>query len=305
MNIFSKFSDLLTTILVSILLLMIIVLWTIYWRESKKNQNKIIENQNIDKPLPWPIPHKEFTDNEQYHFVIIDNFIGEPIMSELRKKCPSVNDEQAIEFSKQPIGEELAVLWNSHPEESYINQGIIVNRDEPHYFFNSQIWFDWVSTVLNLKNKIKSCLKWQYHTFLNNANGIWLHTDQFEELRNKRSVLVLMYVHKEWNLEYGGELKIFQRKEIDQVKYSNIPLIKGYQFKIPMNDLKNNVIRADTVGGEASKKGIFDYHTIKTIEPIPNRIVLIDHTNFENIHGVLPCNSDVNRLVVQQWLSIE
>ena len=52
-----------------------------------------------------------------------------------------------------------------------------------------------------------------------------------------------------------------------------------------MNNLKNNVIRADTVGGEASKKGIFDYHTIKTIEPIPNRIVLIDHTNFENIHG--------------------
>ena len=52
-------------------------------------------------------------NNEQYHFVIIDNFIGEPIMSELRNKCPNPNDKDAIEFSKQPIGENLAVLWNS------------------------------------------------------------------------------------------------------------------------------------------------------------------------------------------------
>ena len=31
--------DILTTLLISILLLMIIVLWTIYWRESKNYKN--------------------------------------------------------------------------------------------------------------------------------------------------------------------------------------------------------------------------------------------------------------------------
>ena len=298
--------DILTTLLISILLLMIIVLWTIYWRESKnyKNfKNNLMEKKNNDS-LPWPIPHKEYTDNEQYHFVIIDNFIGEPIMSELRNKCPNPNDKDAIEFSKQPIGENLAVLWNSHPEESYINQGIIVKREEPHYFFNSKVWFEWVSKALNLQTNIKSCLKWQYHTFLNNANGIWLHTDQFKEMRDKRTVLVLMYVHDEWDVNAGGELKIFQRKEINEIEYPNIPLVKGYQFKKPMDDLKNDVVRADTVGGESSENGIFDFHTIETIQPIPNRIILIDHTQFENIHAVLPCNSANNRLVVQQWLSI-
>ena len=319
MEIFSKITDLLTTILVSILLLMIIVLWTIYWRESKKNEGEIynfdninINNKNINNninintvSLPWPVPHKSYTDNQQYHFVIVDNFIGEPIMSQLRERCPSDNDKEAIEFSKEPIGEELAKTWNSHPEESYYNQGIIVRRENPHYFFNTPVWFDWVSNVLNLKNKIKSCLKWQYHTFTNNANGIWLHTDQFKNMRNKRSVLILMYVHEEWNIESGGELKLFQRKEVDKISHPYIPLIKGYQFNTPMSHLKNSIVRADTVGGEASINGIFEYHTVNSIQPIPNRIVIIDHTNFENIHAVLPCNSKKNRLVVQQWLSID
>ena len=303
MNIFPNFSEILTTTLVSILLLMIIVLWTIYWRESQKNDKKITINVEPNKNLPWPVPHKSYTDNEQYNFVIIDNFIGEPIMSELRQNCPSENDIDAINFSKEPIGEELARLWNSHPEESYLNQGILVKRDDPHYFFNSYVWFNWVSNVLNLKDKIKSCLKWQYHTFTKNANGIWLHTDQFKDMREKRSVLVLMYIHKEWDINYGGELKIFQRKEVDN--NTNIPLIKGYQFKVPMNNLKSEIVRADTVGGESSVNGIFDFQTVEKIHPIPNRIVIIDHTRFENIHAVLPCHSKNNRLVVQQWLSID
>ena len=133
------------------------------------------------------------------------------------------------------------------------------------------------------------------------ANGIWLHTDQFIGNENIRTVLILMYVHKKWDQHWGGELKIFNRENINTDL--NIPLIKGYQWNKPMDDLKNEVIRADTVGGEVSIKGEFDYSTVTTIVPKPNRVVIMDHSEYENIHGVLPCFGDDHRLVVQQWLS--
>ena len=291
-------SDFLTSILSGILCMMLIVLWTIYWRESQNNNEKKLQ---IDPGLPWPIPHKRISDGSQYNVAIIDGFIGESMMKSLRKGFPADDDPKCVEQSKISIGSELAEKWNSKPDESYYNQGIIIDRIDSPEIFNSNVWFDWVSKALNLKNPIRSCHKWQYHTYKKDANGIWLHTDQFSEQRDVRSVLVLMYVHPEWDESYGGKLKIFQRRQVDESL--DIEMVHGYQYKKPMDKLKEDIIRADTVGGEASADGIYDFHTAIEIDPKPNRIVLIDHTNFENIHGLLPCHSNINRLLVQQWLS--
>ena len=100
--------------------------------------------------------------------------------------------------------------------------------------------------------------------------------------------------------------KIFQFLEINEI---TIQIFLGVKEDINLNlnqwiYFKNDVVRADTVGGESSENGIFDFHTIETIQPIPNFLILIDHSQFENIHAVLPCNSENNRLVIQQWLSI-
>lgn len=217
--------------------------------------------------------------NDAIKYLVLDNFFTDNYAQQLFQSLIVSN------YQKDNLG----LNYDSRCKE-IINQ---YDDEKITNIFFSEQWRKFTSFIVdcNLQTD-KSIFKYRLHP--PNSDGFWVHTDISAE--SPKSMVILGYFNKNWLPPDGGVLQLWKGFKINS---------KSVKYK--WNNYKNKKLSFldtdDPLLIEASAPGgLLPLKMVKTqeIEPIYNRVVIINFQNNLAFHSVTPNNK--GRYSIMQWL---
>ena len=173
----------------------------------KKFLNKDFSNEEI------ALLNKTYVSNEPFQHIIIDNFIDSKILNEALNKINDINYfDKYKHFDPHQKKKKISTIEKELPQEF-----IDIIR-----FFNSQIFLKFLQEITGIKEKlISDPYLWGGGLHLTSRGGfLKIHSDTnfHPDFKLDRRLNLLLYLNKEWNEEYGGNLELWNKNMTKCVK---------------------------------------------------------------------------------------
>jgi Rps23 Pro-64 3,4-dihydroxylase Tpa1-like proline 4-hydroxylase len=168
----------------------------------------------IRDDINWDELKNEFKNSKPFNHVIIDNFFIPEIAEQLYLDFPKYEDDAITVFYRNPVENKKALnSWDKFPGATY-----------SAFTFLSRNYF------LNRVKFLTGCEElypdmglhgggWHMHGHNSNDSGFLnVHLDYkiHPKLLEERKLNIIIYMTKDWNADWGGELELWSHDEETQ-----------------------------------------------------------------------------------------
>ena len=161
---------------------------------------------------------KEYINADPFPHIVLDNFFKDPILDLVLKEFPNNLDEVGYQF-KTKVEQKKYTL----------NKSSLLSDDTNNFinFLNSQIFLEFVQELTSIKEKLQAdpYLEGGGLHELRNDGFLNIHADfnKHPSLNLDRRLNILIYLNKNWQEEFGGNLELWD-KNMTACKKKIIPI---------------------------------------------------------------------------------
>jgi hypothetical protein len=156
----------------------------------------------------------EYKNAQPYPHIQIDNFFPEAILDHVLEDFPRENVDGVIRFDKGYVGGKSKVQFNP----TYLSSAYI---KELFYFFNSEAFVEFVEGITEIDGLIPDpFFEGAGLHEISSGGKLGIHADFRIQRRLclHRRVNVLIYLNKNWDPQWGGELELWDKEMTEKVK---------------------------------------------------------------------------------------
>jgi Rps23 Pro-64 3,4-dihydroxylase Tpa1-like proline 4-hydroxylase len=150
--------------------------------------------------------NKTYVNNEPFQHITIDNFVDNKVLKDALDKINEINYfDKHRHFDPHQKKKKISTIEEKLPQEF-----IDIIR-----FFNSQIFLNFLQKITGIKEKlISDPYLWGGGLHLISRGGfLKIHSDTnfHPDFKLDRRLNLLLYLNKEWDDEYGGNLELWNK----------------------------------------------------------------------------------------------
>lgn len=155
--------------------------------------------------------HKEdFQNGQPIPHIVIDNFLEESLAEKILSEFPNINDKIWYEYNNAIENKKTYNHWESFPEHTY---QLFSYLNSPEYVHTLEQLFDNLTLYADIGLNGGG---WHIHGPGGKLN-VHLDYSIHSKLKLERRLNIIIYLNKNWNDEWGGDLGFYSHDKINNV----------------------------------------------------------------------------------------
>lgn len=158
-----------------------------------------------------------YTNNDPFPHIVLDNFINEKILSIVEKEFPELDKALPVDFENNIFKKKA---WNNVDSFPKITRDLF-------FFLNSVSFIVWLNQITGIKETLIPDPDFFGGGLHECYNGGFLkvHTDYHKHNKTHldRRLNALIYLNKDWKEDYGGHLQLFNKKNLKTPERKILP----------------------------------------------------------------------------------